>query len=141
MATITATAASTNVSPRVIHAGLYSITGGPFTLSPSAGDVIQMLKVPAGFAVKELLVIGNAASTVAYQVGDGFDPNRWLSASALAVLPIRMGAGLAAAADTTRYTYSANDTIDITIDTVASPTASATITLTLIATGCVDDNN
>lgn len=138
MATITATAASTNVNPRVIHAGLYSITGGPFTFAASAGDVVQMFKVPAGFTVREMRVVGSAASVVAYQVGDGLDPNRYISASTGATLATaRMGSGLVA--DTSDYRYTANDTIDITIDTVASATLSSTTTLTLVALGCVDD--
>lgn len=139
MATVTATAASTNVNPRVVHAGTFSIKGGPFTFVASAGDVVQMIKVPKDFSLTELLVLGLAGSTVAYQVGDGGDPNRYASASALAPIVIRMGAGLADASSI-NYVYTANDTIDITIDTIASATASATTTLTLIATGCVDNS-
>lgn len=144
MATFTATAASTNVSPRVIHSGLYSITGGPFSFTPSVGDVVQMLKVPLGFSVKELLLhasarplsSGGTIQTI-LTVGDDIDTDRYMSASVSTTGVVRLGSGVVSGFP---YTYTANNTIDVTIGASSgSDSASQTVTLTLIATGSVDD--
>ena len=144
MATVTATAASSIVSPRLVHAGAYSITGGPFSLAGSSGDVIKMIKVPNGFKVKEVVARAavtplSAGGTTAYTflVGDGGDDNRFISASISAAAMTRLGAGI-----TTEpfYTYTANDTIDVTISAVSgTDSASQTVTLTLVAFGTIDD--
>ncbi|MGI0011867.1 MAG: hypothetical protein ACREBU_00275 [Nitrososphaera sp.] len=145
MATLTATAASSIVFPRFIHSGLYSITGGPFSFAASSGDVVQMLKVPNGFRVKEALLraidtplSAGGTATPILLVGDGDDNNRFMSSSvSLTTVPLRLGVGI-----TTDYlyTYTANDTVDITVSSIAgTDSASQTLTLALVMMGTIDD--
>lgn len=141
MATITATAASSIVAPRFVHSGVFSITGGPFTVSASSGDVIQMLKVPNAFKVKNVLMHTAATSgtaAMAITVGDGDDPNRFISASVSAAVVTRIGAGNPTA--NPFYTYTANDTVDITVASISgSDSAGQTSIFTLVVEGSIDD--
>lgn len=144
MATLTATAASSIVAPRLVHSGLYSITGGPFSLAASSGDVVQMLKVPNGFKVKE--IVGRAVFTPLSAggtvtgnmlLGDDGDNNRYFSASVSAAVMLRLGGGILT---DPFYTYTANDTIDMTITAITgTDSASQSLTMTVIAFGSIDD--
>lgn len=146
MATITATNASNVVSARHIIPGMFSITAGPFSHSAlTVGDVVQMMKVPNGFNLKELTLLvssqplsagGNV--TTAFQVGDGNSAARFLSAiSVSATAYYRLNAGIP---PTINYRYTADDTIDVTVGaSTLTDSASKSITLTLIAMGAIDD--
>lgn len=136
MATITATAADSTAQ------AMFEVTGYvhrsvDFNLNGrtlSAGDVIQMCKVPAGARVMDMvLLVDNtgAAGVQSYtigSIGDGNSAGRYLGTSSVVtslvtrLTPLVGGFG---------YSYSAEDTIDITIGTVTSGTAAtATIRLT-----------
>jgi len=84
----------------------------------SAGDVIQMIKVPKG-ATPVYVAVSSGAGTAIFHVGDGVDEDRYiamLSGSAGMVLtPINVAF--------VPYTYSTDDTIDIFISTVSTASA------------------
>lgn len=132
MATLTATAASSSTPAR------FNVTGEivrivDYTMNPalSAGDVIQMVRVPAGavvagvrFAMIEAPTVHTGVVTV--NVGDGNDTSAYaagvvLSGSAVALtsLPSR-GLG---------RSYSAEDTIDIQVTAVSAAGASGGLRL------------
>jgi hypothetical protein len=123
MATVTANKAKAGVAARTLHAGMntaYSEYTGTATLA--AGDIIQMVKVPKGAIVHDMVIstnILNAASTgsaAILTVGDGVDPNRYhdqISASALAVLVQGFDTTLGA---NHGYEYTAADTVDIVLE-------------------------
>lgn len=136
MATKTATAAAavaaavmnvTGATTRVVE---YSLNG----VTLSAGDVIQMMKIPSGARVADLAVAFDGLGAAGVQsytltgIGDGNDDNRYmLSQSVVTSSVVRMsvpgGFG---------YSYSAEDTVDITIGTITSGTAAtATVRLTM----------
>lgn len=125
MATLTATAADSATPAK------YKVNGDitrvvSYTVNPalSAGDVIQMLRVPNGACITgvsfstDLFGGGNATIT---GVGDGNSANRYIgsvsTSNSLAALVTLTGPGGLG------YSYSAEDTIDITIGTVTSASA------------------
>lgn len=128
MATLTASAAQAaasafyNVNGTVTRVVKYTIAA-----SASAGDVVQMVKVPNGAVVAKVQVaIDGHTGVLTVNVGDGNDASAYgasvvLSGSAVALtsIPAR-GLG---------RSYSAEDTIDITIAAVSAPVAAGTLTL------------
>ena len=126
MATYTATGAQAAVQPKGLRVGLvavkstYSIGG----VSLSAGDIFQMIKVPAN-ATPVYLQFGTTNNSDQYllHVGDGISEQRYRSYATYSV-----GHGYVLAYANIRaiapYTYSADDTIDIFISTI---TATSTI--------------
>ena len=142
MATITATGASSIIQPKFVHAGVYSMTGR-FAITGSAGDVIQMVKVPAGFQVQEIILDMHVSTSSAdaiqgiVTVGDGDDADRYMSASVSQVGSFRLGAGIIS--NTVPYIYTANDTIDVTIGAfTGTASASKNFNIGLIVMGSVD---
>ena len=108
-----------------------------------------MLKVPSGFKVKQALFksviqplsAGGGVSCV-YRVGDGDSATRFISSTGLTTgTTVTLGNGISTAgAASPIFTYTANDTIDVTISAIAgTDSASATITLSLIMFGSIDD--
>lgn len=141
MATFTATAAAANaqaimnatgVTTRVVQRTI----GGT---AISAGDVWQMVKVPSGAVVCDLAFAIDAAAAQSYTltgIGDGNSANRFVaSQSAVISQSVRMSlpAGFG-------YSYSAEDTIDLTWGTVTSGTA-ATAIVTLVVSYTVQNGN
>lgn len=130
MATLTATAAQSYSPARMMVNGditrVVSYTCNP---ALSAGDVIQMVRVPKGANIislrftTDLFGGGNATIT---GVGDGNSANRYIgsasTSNSLAVALILNPSALG-------YSYSAEDTIDITIGTVTSASAVGVLTL------------
>ena len=120
MATYTATAATAEVTPRHAAQGLVT-KYCKYTISAttSAGDVIQMIKIPKGASVVDLKFLAASTGVLLFDVGDGVDPNRYIvgaTGSAAAA-----GVNLAASAAFQNYIYSATeDTIDVTLGTVST---------------------
>jgi hypothetical protein len=134
MATLTATAAQSTVPAKYAINGVitrvvdYSLgaTGNP---NLSTGDVIQMLRVPNGAIVTDVWFVTDQLSGGNYTVtvGDGNDADRYFaslstgSTSGINKMTL-VGTGLG-------YSYSAEDTIDITASTVTTATASGVLRL------------
>lgn len=128
MATLTASAAQSTSPAKYIENGVISRSAVfTFTAAQSAGDVIQMVKIPNGAQLHDVSVIfpGQSAAGISatYAVGDGLSAARYMaSVSALGTVQ-RMATGAG-------YSYSVEDTIDITITSVTSATAGGTVRLT-----------
>lgn len=92
--------------------------------SISAGDVIQMIKVPANSKVVFVGVTSTYDNCVV-EVGDGLTTNRYIgvTSTSAAFAASMFGAGLPARA-VASYTYSTDDTLDI-LCTLASVTSIA----------------
>lgn len=131
MATITATAAQSTVPAKYSIKGAitrvvdYSLTGNA---SLSSGDVIQMLRVPSGAVIMDLAFITDALSGGNYTVtiGDGNSATRYSGSlstgSTSSFTRISLAAGVG-------YSYSAEDTIDITVGTATTATQSGVVRL------------
>lgn len=133
MATLTASAAQANVPAKYsINCDItrivdYSI-GATANPNLSTGDVIQMMKVPNGACILDVWVITDQLTGGNYTitVGDGNSANRYFaslstgSTSSINKMSATAGFG---------YSYSAEDTIDITLGTVTTATAAGILRL------------
>lgn len=128
MATFTASAAQAN-APAImsVNRAVERIVQYTYTISATANDVIQMVRVPAGAIIAAVQVaVSYSAGVTTVNIGDGNDTSAYgasvvLSGSvvALASLPYR-GLG---------RSYSAEDTIDIQIVSTSAPPGDSKITL------------
>lgn len=135
MATLTGTKAKSGiqaragVGPQAVHSE-YSASA---TLS--AGDVVQMIKIPKGARVISAQLRTNtlADQGAHLSVGDGVDADRYISASGgttVAGTSINQSAG-----EGPGYEYTADDTMDITVVVVGgTATARAYYSLDVIYT-------
>lgn len=134
MATVTASAAQSVVQPKFIHAGVYSMSAR-HSFSASVGDVIQMVKVPSGFQVQEVILnTVTSAGVGIITLGDGLDTNRFVSGSVGSTM--RLGQGLAGAELTAPFVYTVVDTVDVVVTALATPDL---LTIGLTVMGSVDN--
>lgn len=135
MATYTAANAQPTVQPRyglgtIAVRGVYNANG----LTVSAGDVLQMVKIPHQARIVDLYVAGSIpVDGAAIVVGDGSDVDRYVTTTSVSTGPflVRMNAGTGAAF---QYSFSDDavnqfDTIDITIVSAGSVTVTCSIQL------------
>jgi hypothetical protein len=125
MAIKTATKAQTGVQPKGTSVGLYAWASSyTATASLSAGDVIQMCKIPQRNTVIFLAVSGGSG-TGSINVGDGVSPARYISGLSMTTTT----AYTVINTQYVPYSYSTDDTIDITVSAVTTGTAAGTINL------------
>ena len=119
MATIDATGGA-GVQPRGLRVGLVAVTRiYSLSVSLSVGDVIQMIKVPAG-AAPVYVSLSNGSGQGVVDVGDGVMTNRYIngylcSATSVQAVINRLYVP---------YVYSTDDTIDIYVSAVSTGAAS-----------------
>lgn len=118
MATRTATKVGSGVQPKGLRVGLVAVTS---TWSVGAGqslaaaDVIQMVKVPSGATPIYVAVSGGSGDALV-TVGDGVDDDRYISAVTMSSAQPTLRTINTAYVP---YTYSTDDTIDISVSTVS----------------------
>ena len=121
MAIYTATAAQAAVQPKGLRVGLVAVKS-TFSIATtlSAGDVFQMVKVPAN-ATPVFVQFGGTNATPSYNmaVGDGLSVGRYRSDASYSAAQGMLTAYVNTAA-ITPYTYSQDDTIDITLSTITA---------------------
>lgn len=132
MATFTADKVATTIMSR---AGIdVTCVTGTYTVAANLGasDIIQMVKVPKGATVVEVVASTSAsiAATSTCEFGDGGDTDRFIASGGF-------GSGAAAlsrlnAATGHGYTYTDEDTIDFKTTVQTTPTTGAVIKLTAI---------
>lgn len=129
MAIFTASAAQANVPAFAnVNGDITRVVHYTQSASLSAGDVIQMVKVPAGAIVSKVGVtwsVSAGATTVI--IGDGNNLSAYYAASVISgpiatFLPAFIGVG---------RSYSAEDTIDISITVVSATPANAQLKLSV----------
>jgi len=122
MATLTATGAQVAVQPKALRVGLTAVRSVfSINVSLSSGDVIQMVKVPAGATPIFIQYGGNPASAFFsnFAVGDGIVTGRYRSMATYSLGQAMLFGTINAGP----YTYSQDDTIDIdmSVITIQSP--------------------
>ena len=133
MATVTGTKVSATVQARagIKIVEVVSVFAVPVTGDGSAAnDIIQMVKVPSGATILDVTMactdIDTGTPAVALQVGDGGSATRFIGTSTIGqgggVARLDQFGGLG-------YKYTADDTIDVKISTVAATKAAGTLTL------------
>lgn len=124
MANANADKAGSGVSPRGIHAGAnvvrakYVAAAG---VSHSATDVISMVKIPNDAIIDAVVLAplvgeGSTPAAITVQVGDGGDPNRYISDSFSAAVILRATTGLGYKYEFSDDAGDMYDTIDVTLD-------------------------
>jgi hypothetical protein len=129
MATKTASKAAAGIQPKGLSVGLVAVTSiYSLTTSNSAGDVIQMIKVPKGATPIFVSLAGAGTGIGSVNVGDGVSAARYitnyLNSAASVTSPINT--------NYSPYTYSVDDTIDITVSAVSSGTLAGAFVMTAI---------
>lgn len=132
MAIFTASAAQAHAIAKSLRVGVVAQTVS-FSLGASqtltAGDVIQMIKVPANARVVFLAASGGFGD-VDFGVGDGLSTNRYLSS-----ITRSTGQGLLMMNQpNVGYTYSVDDTIDIAVTAASVATIAGGFELRVIWT-------
>jgi len=134
MAILKASAAKAGANARQVHAGaqsrkfVYSVTA-----SLSAGDIIQLCKVPHGAIVDGITLVRTGSGQFTGTVGDGNDDDRYFGSSTLVANTVFSDAAMLYTGVGYQYDISDNaaeqfDTIDLTVDTVLTATAAGVIT-------------
>lgn len=129
MATFTASAADSTTPAHFRIAGSVS-RYCRFTMNAafSAGDVVQMVKVPNGSVITDLkLACSSSAGAITVNVGDGNDTSAYAasvvySGSAVAVTLTNRGLG---------RSYSAEDTVDVVITALSAVPGTAKLFMAL----------
>jgi hypothetical protein len=132
MATFTTTKSVASVQPRG-DIDITSVTAD-FTI-PAAfatSDIVQMVKVPAGAVIQEVILSSSAGvgATANLSLGDTGNTARYIASTAftaatLARLGVHAGHG---------FRFTADGTIDVSAVSIATPTAGTVIRLTVIYT-------
>lgn len=134
-----------NPSPRYNEKGVYALYGH-YALAAALviNDVIQMVAVPAGarvlgVSIKTPDLDTHQTPTIALDVGDGDDTDRFIAASIIGQAggQVNNMAATYGNADGYAKQYSADDTIDIKVLT-APATGATTGTIELVALVCND---
>ena len=143
MATGNSNKTAAGVQARALHAGDNSVSA-IFTIDAahcpngtglSAGDVIQMVKIPSGATILDLKLFGGGGGgAYTCSVGDGNSAARYLSATTFAsagqVYSIYQNVPqIVTATANGAYVYTADDTIDITVVSVLTATLAGIFTL------------
>lgn len=99
-----------------------------------ASDILEMVKVPAGATIQEIVLSTTASlgATSTVEIGDGGDTDRFFAAAnfgngAAGLVRLGVAAGHG-------YKYTAEDTIDVKIATNATPATGAVVTMTVFYT-------
>lgn len=141
MATLTAAAVASTVQPKETHQHVIAVHSTyELTAALAGADVIQMVKVPKGAQILEIQLATDDLDTGAalvLDVGDGGDPDRFIDGSTIGQTggSARLGSGVAAAtaAGSFGYTYTTEDTIDVTVATAPGTGATeGTVALTVL---------
>jgi hypothetical protein len=135
MATFQASLAEAGVPARYQEKGVFAVVStytAPASGAPAGGDTIQMMKVQAGVTVIDAFMVFNDMSTAVdatFVVGDGGETNRFIVST-----DVDAAAGHARMTKFP-HTYTADDTIDITIGGAATAlTSAAKVTLVVYMT-------
>jgi hypothetical protein len=99
-----------------------------------ANDILEMVKVPAGATIQEIVLstTGSLGATSTVEIGDGGDTDRFFAAANFgngAAGLVRLGAAAGHG-----FKYTAEDTIDVRIATNATPATGAVVTMTVFYT-------
>jgi len=122
--------ATEGTQPKGLRAGLVAVTGiYSLTTSLTVGDTIQMVKVPAGATLVYAALNGGSGDALV-ALGDGIDDDRYTAYVTMAAATQTVVRGITTYV--APYTYSVDDTIDITVSVVSVSTLIGGFHLTAI---------
>jgi len=134
MATLLADKAKAGAQARSVHAGEIAVMAKyTITAALSAGDVIQMLKIPDNAVIDGIVTtMTGGDNKFVVRIGDGGSAARFYGSASLSLTvgtAIGNSDGFGYQYDISDAAADQFDTIDITIGTVTSATATGTITM------------
>lgn len=139
MATLTSSAVASTVMARagidlIIKSASYTLTA-----NPSANDIIQMVKVPAGATVQRVIlhtadIDTNGTPTANFEVGDGNDTDCYITSTNVPRTGGIRSSDSGPGPSTAYITYTSDDTIDIKVNTASATFASGTVSLIVFYT-------
>jgi hypothetical protein len=127
MATVTTGMVDENRATKSLYIDARFVSFSITKAQAEAATIVQMIPVYAGETVLSVELVATDISTgtdILLDVGDGADDDRYIVAST-----IGQAGGSAKHTVGVPYTYTANDTIDVTVSTVATTGAAGTLTL------------
>lgn len=131
MATLTSNEASAGVQPPGLRVGLVQVAATfSVAASMSSGDVIQMIKVPSGGQVVYVRTTSALQGQGSISVGDGVSTNRYIVDSAASK---SSGNLVINNPSFVPYTYSTDDTIDVTTSSSVNFSAGALYMVAIIS--------
>lgn len=138
MATLTSNKVTTGTQPKGLNVGLVAVTATYTTVaSASAGDVIQMVKVPKNATPVYVALTGVPADGhIVVKVGDGINTGRYITGGTLSAAGV--GNSLVINTEYVPYTYSVDDTIDVKLSTLSISATAIGIVYNLIAIFSMD---
>jgi len=132
MATYLSPQAAATYPAKSLRVGLVQVEATySFSTSISTAMVVQMIKIPKGARTGFIMVANTNAGQATVQVGDGIDPDRYYVETTLSA---GMGMVVCNAVTVPGYTYSLDDTIDVTISRVTITTLGGALYLKAIFT-------
>lgn len=123
--------ATAGTQPKGLRVGLVAVTGTysvAAATSLSAGDVIQMVKIPQGATLISMSLVGGSGDAL-ITVGDGVSTARYLGSVTMSSAQPTVRVINTASVP---YTYSTEDTIDITVGTVSVGTITGGFDMTCV---------
>lgn len=140
-------AVATGIQPRA-DVGMHSVTGRfTGTVALAVNDIIEMVKVPKGATIQEVVLAVSSLDSstgVVLDVGlTGVDADIFIDGATIGRSGVggvvRLGQGISTGIDTAAellfadYVMTANDTIDVLVQTAATGTASTDFAIVLTA--------
>lgn len=137
MTTYLSNKAQPGVAPKFLPAGAIAVCASyAFASAPSLNDLVQMMKIPAGATVVDMILDSddldsNGTPTMKFDVGDTTTAARFIAASTIPQTGGVVHTGVAAG---TAYQYSADTWIYVKVNTAAATFAAGTVRLTAVYT-------
>jgi hypothetical protein len=137
MATVLSNKAQPGVSPKFLPSGVIAVCASyTFGSAPSLNDLVQMMKIPAGATVIDMILDSddldsNGTPTMKFDVGDATTAARFIAASTVPQAGGVVHTGVAAG---TAYQYSADTWINVKVNTAAATFQTGTVRLTALYT-------
>jgi hypothetical protein len=136
--TFTAGRVASGIQPRA-ELGLNCVSETyELTAALVINDVIQMVKIPAGAIIQEVILssddIDTGSPAVVLAVGDGAVPDRFIKGSTIGQAGGTERMGMVTTVDSHKYTYTADDTIDIKCTTAPATGVVGTLVLSVFYT-------
>lgn len=128
MATLTATAAEANIPAKyAVNGTITRVVQYAPTAALSAGDIIQMVKVPSGAVVTDVGYAWSlSAGVITAMIGDGDNKSAYAAATVFSATSANVRTNSSVFAGFGR-SYSATDTVDIEITAVSAAPGTAKI--------------
>lgn len=130
MTTLLSNKAQPGVEPKYLPSGAIDVVATyTFATAPSAGDLVQLMKIPAGATITGVTLDSdkidtNASATLKFDVGDGTTAQKFIAASTIGQTG---GVAYAGVAGTVGTSYTSDTWLYAKVNAAAATFASGTV--------------